>query len=79
MKKKEFLVPVDKLELGAGIPCEIIETCDAVPRGDGVVEPCFHIRITVGVEWFIPVNPETAYILLSEDDVAAGKIPEVFD
>lgn len=49
------------------------------PRGNSVAEPCYRIRIAEKVERYVPVKPDTAYPLLSEDAVRRGEIPEVFD
>lgn len=76
---KAFLFLVDKSEFGGGLPCEITGVCYVAARGNSVAEPCFRIRITEGVERYVPIEPRTAYLLLSEDAVRRGEIPEVFD
>lgn len=76
---KAFLFLVDKSEFGAGLPCEIVGVHFSAPRGNSVAEPCYLIRIAEGVERYVPIEPRTAYLLLSEDAVRRGVIPEVFD
>lgn len=75
--KKAFLMITEKLEFGAGLPTEILGVCYPEAGDRGIVEPCFHIRVA-GRDRFVPVEPSTHYLFLSETDVSTGKIPEVF-
>lgn len=76
---KAFLFLIDKSEFGGGLPCEITGVCYVAARGNSIAELCFCIRIAEGFERYVPIDPDTAYLLLSEDAVRRGEIPEAFD
>ena len=71
---KAFLMIIDRHELGVGLPTEIIGVYWERENGGAG----FRIKFLSGLEKSVPVEGKN-YILLSEDDVRAGRIPEVFD
>lgn len=68
----------EKNKFGAGLPAEILGACYAEIGCSGIAEPCFRVNLAGG-ERFVPIGPSSHYIFLSESDIRAGKIPEVFD
>ncbi len=82
--EKLFLVGTHRYSFKAGKPAEIVGVAMITPDGSDEPRPCFKIRFKDGTGDFVPifVAPgsdiiNSHYELISEEDVRAGRIPEV--
>lgn len=76
MYLKAFLVGTHRYSFRAGKPAEIIGVVFITPDK---LNPraCYHVRFDDGAEDFVAISDINNFKIISEEDVAAGRIPKV--
>jgi len=74
--QKAFLVGTHRCSFQAGKPGEIVGVVVATPEGNEA-RACYLVRFEDGKEDCFPIADSQNYEIISEDDVKAGRIPEV--
>lgn len=76
MTQKAFWVGTHRYSPRAGEPAEIIGVAFITPE-ELATRACYHLRFKDGEEGYIPLSEAHHFEIISEDDVTAGRIPEV--
>ncbi len=82
---KVYLVGTHRYSFRAGTPAEVTGVAMVQPEVSGRVRgprPCFRIQFEDGKEDLVPIRDDqnrvlSFYKLISEEDVKAGRIPEI--
>ncbi|TSC82782.1 MAG: hypothetical protein G01um101420_140 [Parcubacteria group bacterium Gr01-1014_20] len=76
MTQKAFLVGTHRFSFQAGKPAEIVGVTFVTPEGLET-RPCYQIRFDDGRNDLVPLSESHHFEIISEQDVATGKIPAV--
>jgi hypothetical protein len=74
--QKAFLVGTHRMAYRAGQPAEILGVQFVTPMPHEP-RPCYHVRFEDGKEDFIPLSETHHFEVISEEDMKAGRIPDV--